>query len=1041
MMNAEATPFRIYDASAGSGKTFTLAREYLRLLLHPGADQEFRRILAITFTNKAVAELKHRILKNLMEFSGLQAGERPSHLFLAVQEALGADRSFLVRQSGKVLEELLHNYAFFDVSTIDRFNHRILRTFAQDLELPSNFEVVLDTDALLARAVDALVRKAGSHPGLTAVLIEFALEKAGEDRSWDISRDLFEMGQLLFDENHYPYLEDFRGKSMDDFQALRELLGASRRQTEALLVSAAREAKELVRARGLERADFSRGYFPDFLDKVAQGDFDQNFEAGWKQNFGQQPLYPQKTDPARKAILDDLLPVLTGYFEGIREGIQKRDFLVNAYANCAPFTVLGMLKQELDVLRDEGGYLPISSFNAIIAKELKDQPVPYLYERLGERYRHYFIDEFQDTSGLQWENLIPLIGSALQGEDEQGRRGSLVLVGDAKQAIYRWRGGKAEQFLRLARGSDNPFSLPAQLEALPQNFRSFKPLVAFNNAFFSHISTYMGEGAYADLFRAGNRQVSERDGEGLVQIDLVPADTPDAAQEYLDRTLALVRELGEKGYPYRELCILTRRRKEGVMVSAHLMEAGIPVISSETLLLKNHPEIRFLIHLLHHLVAPEDRNHAFGLLLFLSQGQADRHQWIARHLAGTDQVLEREYGFDPRAARLKPVYDLLEEAIRQFRLGGENDAYLVFLMDLVLEVGRSEDSSIRSFLDYWEARHDQLSLQAPEGFNAVTLMTIHKSKGLEFPIVIYPFADTPIYREKNPKLWFPVAPEHFAGFGHLLLSRKKELKAYAAPAPQLYEEEQHRLELDAYNLLYVAHTRAIRGLFVISRESPEKDTAAGPQSYGEVYCRYLREKGLWADGRLTYAFGHLPGNGEAEATTPRERVRFRYTARDQASLRMVTRSGVLWDTEQARAIRYGNILHYALSLVHCRADVGPAVGRLHGEGLLPHEDREAFGELLLQVLGHPRLERYFAPGARALNEWELLTKNGLILRPDRLVFLDGGVAILDYKTGAPKPEYRGQVAQYADTVREMGHPVEAAVLVYIDKNHVTPEFI
>jgi hypothetical protein len=327
------------------------------------------------------------------------------------------------------------------------------------------------------------------------------------------------------------------------------------------------------------------------------------------------------------------------------------------------------------------------------------------------------------------------------------------------------------------------------------------------------------------------------------------------------------------------------------------------------------------------------------------------------------------------------------------------------------------------------------------GQDAINVMTIHKSKGLEFPIVIYPFADTPIYREKNPKLWFPVAPQHFAGFGHLLLSRKKELKTYAAPAPELYEEERHRLELDAYNLLYVAHTRAIRALFVISRESPQKDTASGPQSYGEVYCRYLRENGFWEDGQSTYSFGALPGNGEPVVPAPRERVRFRYSARDRASLRMVTRSGILWDTDQARAIQYGNILHYALSLIHSRDDVGLAVGRLHGEGLLAHEDREAFGELLLQVVGHPRLEPYFAPGARGLNEWELLTKNGLILRPDRLVLLDGGVAILDYKTGTPKQEYHRQVGQYADTLREMGHPVAAAILVYIDKNQITPEFI
>ena len=277
-MSSDFKAFRIYDASAGSGKTFTLAREYLILLLKHGARQAFRQILAITFTNKAVAELKNRILSYLMEFSVVTDPANAPDLFHAVREALKTDSQTLVARSQIVLQELLHNYAFFDVSTIDKFNHRILRTFAQDLHLPQNFEVVLDMDALLREAVDSLVDKAGGHPRLTDVLIDFALEKAEEDRSWDISWDLFEMGKSLFDENQHAYLAEFGGKSIDDFVRLKKALYKKRRQEEQQLKAEAEEVLRILESHGLEPSDFNRGAFPKFIQKISEGVYDQDFK-------------------------------------------------------------------------------------------------------------------------------------------------------------------------------------------------------------------------------------------------------------------------------------------------------------------------------------------------------------------------------------------------------------------------------------------------------------------------------------------------------------------------------------------------------------------------------------------------------------------------------------------------------------------------------------------------------------------------------------------------------------------------------------------
>ena len=1040
-MQPEQKAFRIYDASAGSGKTFTLAREYLKLLLRSEARLACRQILAITFTNKAVGELKARILSSLMSFSALEDPDKAPPMFRAVQDALGVEAPALIARSRRVLQELLHNYAFFDVSTIDRFNHRILRTFSQDLNLPAGFEVVLDTDALLLQAVDTLVARAGNHPGLTEVLVDFALEKAEEDRHWDISRDLFEMGKLLFDENHFPFLEALSDKGLDEFLDLKRNLAARRGQTRSALMRLAGEVLSLMRDNGLETSDFTRGSFPKFIGQIAKGELDQDFDAQWKQNFGQEPLYPKRAPAGKQRVLDGLLPQFSACFQEIRQKIHHLDFLSNAYQNLAPFTVLGMLQQELHKLREEEGYLPISSFNAIIARELRDQPAPYIYERLGERYRHYFIDEFQDTSELQWTNLVPLIGSALQGEDEQGEQGSLVLVGDAKQAIYRWRGGKAEQFLSLIDGSGNPFSLKAQIEALPRNYRSHRQIIEFNNDFFRHISTYMNQGSYSELFQKASGQLYEQDRPGLVCLDFIPPGEESPLEAYLGKTLGILRDLQEKGYAYRDVCILTRKRQEGVLVSAHLMKAGVPVISSETLLLKNHPGVQFLIHLLNYLLAPDDRNHAFGMLRYLSEDRPDRHDWMSKHLDRMEEFLWESYDFDPRLWMVKPLYELLEEAIRLFGLAGEADAYLIFLMDLVLEVSRDQQASIQAFLDYWEARQDEISILAPQGFDAVTLMTIHKSKGLEFPVVIYPFADTPIFWDRNAKIWLPVAPEDFSGFSHVLVSKKKALLHYGDPAPAYYLREQEKLELDAYNLLYVAHTRAIKALYIITRGRKGSDAGGDPLYYGDLYTRYLREKGLWEEGRERYSFGALDPEHAPGGLSDREPVVFRYTARDRTPLRVVTKSGQLWGSEQEKALSRGTVLHLALSLVGTAGDIEPVLERLVSDGYLSRGESGPLRQTLLAVVEHPLLLPYFQPGVQVFNEREILTENGLILRPDRMVLRRERVAVIDYKTGARRPQHREQVTAYCRALQATGRSIEAAIVVYISAGQVTPEFL
>ena len=478
-----ASTFNIYNASAGSGKTFTLVKDYLKIVLTSKEFLPHRHILAITFTNKAVDEMKTRIVEALMTFSAPSILTQPDALFEQVVEELGSSPKEIYLKSKQLLSKILHNYAAFDISTIDKFTQKLIRTFAFDLKLPMNFEVELDTDLLLQKAVSRLLAKAGKNKALTKVLVEFAIEKADDDKSWNIALDLIKTAKLLTKESDAPFLEELSQRSLQDFDTFKSDLKNEISDTELLLVELSTQILELITTSGIEFSDFTRGSLPKYFKGLASKKFDVSFTAQWQQSIETTPLYTKKTLPNVASAIDKLRPELVAGFYKTKEAVYRIKYLKNIRKNTTPLSVLNLINQELKIIKDEENLLMISEFNTIISQQIKDQPAPYIYERIGEKFNHFFIDEFQDTSELQWENLIPLLTNTLAEEN-----GSSMLVGDAKQAIYRWRGGRAEQFINL-HNNTTTFPFDATPSFLPTNYRSCSQVVDFNNKFFKHLST------------------------------------------------------------------------------------------------------------------------------------------------------------------------------------------------------------------------------------------------------------------------------------------------------------------------------------------------------------------------------------------------------------------------------------------------------------------------------------------------------------------------------------------------------------------------
>ena len=1048
--------FQVYNASAGSGKTFTLVKEYLKVVLQSEDRFLFQRILAITFTNKAAAEMKERILANLQAFSK----GKSTDILPKILEETTLDIELVKERSTQILVAILQNYAAFGITTIDSFTHKIIKTFAHDLGLNLNFEVELDSTTLLNQAVDVLISKIGIENDITNALIEFSLEKANEDKSWDVSRDLNEFAKILLNEEDAKHFKKLSTKKISDFTALKKALTTSQRKIEKRFFDVGKKALELIEDSNVNHTAFSyAGECPKHfikLKKIKQLKTDDlKFDGRLNTSFEQgKKLYAAKASAEIKDVIAGLTEELKSlYFESKEYYTQNYSrYILNKLAlkSLIPLAVLTKINTELESIKNESNIRLIAEFNQLIAENIKDQPAPFIYERIGQKFMYYFIDEMQDTSVLQWQNLIPLIDNALSQE-----KSNLLLVGDGKQAIYRWRGGKADQFINLGLSekniaNTNPFQIKKEVKELETNFRSYSEIIQFNNQFFQHVSKYFQNESYQQLFINGNNQIETTKKGGYVSIDFLEKEEEKEENnlKYAKRALEVILSLDAE-FLRNEICILVRKKSHAIVMANYLSENDIEIVSSETLLLKNSEKVNFIINFLQVIQHPNDQEALLEVLYFLHKHlkiKKDKQVFFEELITiHNKQVFLKlsEYGvaFDTKTFYQFSFYDKIEEIIRKFKLTTTSDAYLQFFLDVVFDHQRKE-ASVQDFLDFWNLKKDTLSIVAQEASNAVQIMTIHKSKGLEFPVVIFPH-DIDIYYQKDPKTWLSNLPsDPFNNFDELLIPSSKDIKSVSAEGAKIYEGQREELELDNFNLLYVALTRAIEQLYIVADKKINTKGIVNTNVSSGIFIEYLEKINKWNQETSRYSFGNLKRTSQLKKKNVNTKTQeyFTSTLWQDHDIYTVASASKLWDTEQGKAIEYGNLIHEMMAKILTKKEVKNTVNQYFQQGILDKERAISIEQHIYKIINHPDLAMFYSDDVVVFNEREIVTLDHQIIIPDRLILNQKNeVVIIDYKTGEPLKKHHQQLLKYEQVLKSMNFSVVKKLLIYIGETILVEE--
>ena len=1056
MTNPTNKNFKVYQASAGAGKTYTIVKEYLKLCLqNEKSTSVFSHILAITFTNMAANEMKEKIVKQLVKIIKSDPNAKPKDMEADLIKELGISREELKKNAQLLFLNIIYDYSDFFICTIDAFVQKLARSFAKDLELPTQFNVSIDEEEVADDITERIGEQLGSvNKYLTQIVKDFAENKMEDEKAPKVSNEIHDFTKKLFSEVALDDSDNNPFKDPKRYEETRKHIDGKIYPFEARCAQLVEDFNAFITRNALLPDHFngkSRSACLSLIKNLEKEDYPiptatlKNIVEEQTKWYNEKELKAERGKAAvetlEQAFKNELLDHLKFYVDGIGAYL----FYKSQQNKLSLYVLRSWLKSEMKKYIDEEQVVHISEFNKRINKILGDFSVPFIYERLGARIKHLFIDEFQDTSVLQWQNLLPLLHNAVSS-------GSMsMVVGDGKQSIYRWRNGEVEQITSLPKiygmpENNDTFKDFEQclidnffFDQLETNFRSFSNIITFNNDFFEASLVSLDPKWQKVYFEKKNefgkevkiKQLIKHNEPGYVQIELFDPDN-EADNAMLKRTKELIIDLESKGFAKSDITILVRKNRHGSMIAEYLAKEGIPVISADSILLKSSPKVRLIISTLDYMIHPDNPVSQASMNYYWNLIQCGRLDGIADGFFDHGPDTE---AFKALMIRSYSLYDLCAALMRLYGFDSTGDTYLNYLLDVVFQWQSADEAGIRDFLEYWEKKKNKLTVASGKT-DAVTVMTIHKSKGLEFEAVICPFVLDNLDDKKPSTFW--CTPEEL-GFKEPIPNIDKvqftltnDSAQWTDETREIAETENAKVRLDNMNLNYVAFTRAKQRLHILSYKTKGKITDKNPIN------KFLEKH--------PYHYGDpdtcmVPPEEDEDKETILEFFQESKSSEWINKISVDQNPSMFWadPKNKMKPQEWGDFVHQVLSEIRSTSDIDRALRPHLDAGEIDKDTADMLKGLFLEMASHPMIGKAFSPQAKVKNECDILLSKGEVRRPDRYAELPDIIYLLDYKTGKKSDTYNDQLLLYITELQKMVDKSISAYIVYLNnKVEVVP---
>lgn len=1061
-------PFLVYKSSAGSGKTTALINIFLNLILSEPDPGHFKRVLAITFTNKATNEMKTRLLEELIKISGMKLpydANSEGFMVKAVLKATELEPGELKRRARDTFVRILFDYGDLSISTIDRFNHKLIRAFSKELELRADFAVELDDVTLFKEAVIRMVERVGHDETLTEHLTNYIAAAQNDERRADITRNLESLRPLIMNEEADAPMEALREIDAETFKSIVGEMSEYCGKIETEFRTLGRNAKKLLDDAGASADDLpgkKTNSWYSYFKKCTTDPIETLTISVTRRKNAEKKWAHKDAHPATAAAIDAVTDRLVEFAE---KAIHLVDNELPAYllrkAVLKKIHLLGTLnelREVLDEITEERNILPISYFNRLVSRHLRDEPAAFIYENIGARYANILIDEFQDTSAMQWLNLLPLVGEALATNN------TVLVVGDAKQSIYRWRGGKAEQLISLPEIDDPVGIIPSELKArlkatheiipLNTNYRSAKRIIAFNNALFEALKPELtgAESLYKKAYDDVAQQIPESNEKpGYVEVNYLGPKADDEIENKL--LLEQINDLRKRGVPLSDVCILVRTKKEGKQISEFLESNKVSVTTSDSRSIDADARVQMITAFLKLNVKPDDNPSKISVMRCLTslhglpfnpdkfsvRSNRNRHIDLRAFLKSARLPVPKSEWFAQGA------YQACETLINIYLPESRTAASLTSLLNYIVAKG-GMNLTAEDFMQHWESAKDKPGAGAVENSESIRMMTIHKCKGLQFRVVIFPSVNWKLAGGGYNESWVRVDHLIKNGLVHAPLNISSKLEGMGLG--EVHEQESSANDFDNLNMIYVALTRAESALYVNYTDSNKGSAGSKFRAAMEVVeAEHNRLEGseIHSLGSCLGDFDHeldpsasrfawgKPPEGlektkekdqnqteklhKAKANTEPwfERFQFAYDPKSTGK-----------NISQKLGIFFHRLAAETADLKEGRAWID--VRNRNGE--IDTEEKVRLTELTEMLYADEKYRSITSKGKR-LAERELIY-NGEVMRPDLVFETDDEATVIDFKTGEEKESHFSQLVRYKTALQKATGKPTAGFLLYLD---------